>query len=165
VTEPDLVRVWTLELTELRPSRAEADVRRAQVPFGPLNAFFYAEVGRGLDWSDRLGWDAARWQAWAERVETWLVHDRGTPAGYAELDPAPGSSTVDLAYFGLLAPFRGRGLGGALLTTACAARSSSATASPSARTSATASTRWRTTAPAASSSSASASSAARARPG
>ncbi len=119
MTHPDLVRVWALELTELRPSRARADVRRAQVPFGPLNAFFYAEVGRGLDWSDRLGWDPARWQAWAERVETWLVHDRGTPAGYAELDPAPpGSSTVDLAYFGLLAPFRGRGLGGALLTTA-----------------------------------------------
>ncbi len=112
------VRVWTLELRELRPARTSADVRRAEVPFGPLNAFFYAEIGRPFAWIDREGWPAARWQAWAERVETWLVHDRGTPAGYAELDHRPDEALVELAYFGLLAPFRGRGLGGALLTAA-----------------------------------------------
>ena len=112
------VRVWTLELRELRPARTRADVRRAEVPFGPLNAFFYAEVGRPFGWTDRAGWTSEPWQAWAERVETWLVHDRGTPAGYAELDPRPGEGLVELAYFGLLAPFRGRGLGGALLTAA-----------------------------------------------
>jgi ribosomal protein S18 acetylase RimI-like enzyme len=110
------VRVWSLELRELRPARTTADVRRAAVPFGPLNAFFYAEVGRPFGWTDRAGWPPERWQAWAERVETWLVHDRGTPAGYAELDPR--GDRVELAYFGLLAPFRGRGLGGALLTAA-----------------------------------------------
>ena len=113
---PAPVRVWSLELRELRPAPTEADVRRAEVPFGPLNAFFYAEVGRPFDWTDRAGWPPERWQAWAERVETWLVHDRGTPAGYAELDAR--GDRVELAYLGLLAPFRGRGLGGALLTAA-----------------------------------------------
>ncbi len=110
------VRVWTLELTELRPSRAEADVRRAAVPYGPLNAFFYDRIGRDFGWTDRAGWTDGRWAGWAGAVETWIAYDRGTPAGYAELLPL--GAHVDLAYFGLLEPFRGRGLGGALLTAA-----------------------------------------------
>ena len=110
-------RVWYLELGELRPARAlppTARIECAAVPFGPLNRMFYEEVGRDFHWVDRLGLAPERWQAWAEEVETWLVHDRGTPAGYAELRAEPGR--VDVATFGLLAPFRGRGLGGALLT-------------------------------------------------
>ncbi len=107
-------KVWYLELDELRPAGAEAHVEQASVPFGPLNRFFYVEVGRDFHWIDRLGWTPERWQAWAESVETWIVHDRGTPAGYAELRERPGVQEV--AFFGLLEPFRGRGLGGALLT-------------------------------------------------
>ena len=55
IREP--TRVWHLELEELRPARgaAGADVRLAEVPFGPLNRFFYLEVGRDLHWVDRLG--------------------------------------------------------------------------------------------------------------
>ena len=110
-------RVWYLELGELRPARplpAGAHIARAEVPYGPLNKLFYEEVGREFHWVDRLALEPERWQAWAEQVETWLVHDRGTPAGYAELARRAGS--VDIATFGLLPPFRGRGLGGALLT-------------------------------------------------
>jgi GNAT superfamily N-acetyltransferase len=109
-------KVWYLELDELRPAGAEAHVEQASVPFGPLNRFFYVEIGRDFHWVDRLGWTPARWQAWAESVETWLVHDRGTPAGYAEIRAQAGAA--EIAFFGLLEPFRGRGLGGALLTKA-----------------------------------------------
>ncbi len=110
-------RVWHLELEELRPSAraAEIEVAHAAVPLGALNRFFYVEVGRDFDWIDRLGWSAARWQTWAERVETWLLVDRGTPGGYAEL-VVHDDGAVEVAFFGLLEPFRGRGLGGALLT-------------------------------------------------
>jgi GNAT superfamily N-acetyltransferase len=117
VSEPARVdtRVWYLELDALRPSRTEAQVVRAEVPFGPLNRMFYVEVGRDFHWVDRLGWTAERWQAWAEEVETWIVYDRGTPAGIAELRRRP-DGAMDVEIFGLLEPFRGRGLGGALLT-------------------------------------------------
>ncbi len=111
-------KVWYLELDELRPAGAEAHVEQASVPFGPLNRFFYVEIGRDFHWVDRLGWTPARWQAWAESVETWLVHDRGTPAGYAEINLR--GDAAEIAFFGLLEPFRGRGLGGALLTRAAA---------------------------------------------
>ena len=109
-------RVWYLELGELRPARGDAEVVRAEVPFGPLNRFFYVEIGRDFHWIDRLGWPAKRWQAWAESVETLLVMDRGTPAGYAEI--VQRADGAEIAFFGLLEPFRGRGLGGALLTRA-----------------------------------------------
>ena len=113
-------RVWCLAMDDaaaLRPAAAPdgATVVRAEVPLGALNRFFYAEVGRDFHWVDRAEWDAGRWQAWAEGVETWLALWRGTPAGYAELD-ARDDGSVDVAFFGLLAPFRGRGLGGHLLT-------------------------------------------------
>jgi len=113
-------KVWYLEMEErsrLRAAPRDVDARLSEVPFGPLNRFFYVEVGRDFDWIDRLGWTAERWQEEVERVETWLLHDRGTPAGYAELDSRPrDDGTLDLRFFGLLAPFRGRGLGGAFLS-------------------------------------------------
>ena len=113
-------RVWYLEMAsagDLRRRDGPGTVIRSGVPLGALNRFFYAEVGRDFHWIDRLGWTAEDWQAWAERTELWLVHDRGTPAGYAELEPR-GDGSVDVAFFGVLAPFRGRGLGGQLLTRA-----------------------------------------------
>ena len=110
-------RVWYLEMAspaDLVPRPGPGEVRRAHVPFGPLNRFFYYEIGRDFHWVDRLPWSDAQWQTWAERTELWLVLDGGTPAGYAELDPREDGS-VDVAFFGILAPFRGRGLGGQLL--------------------------------------------------
>ncbi len=115
--------VWYLALASpdgLRPARdpgPDVVVARADVPVGALNAFFYAEVGREFHWIDRLVWSRERWQAYAARpeLETWLVSDRGTPAGYAELEAQP-NGAQHVAMFGLLEGMRGRGLGGHLLT-------------------------------------------------
>jgi ribosomal protein S18 acetylase RimI-like enzyme len=111
-------RVWHLAMrspADLQPARdpgAHVTVARAAVPLGALNAFFYSEVGREHHWVDRLVWSSEQWQIYAERptLETWLVHDSGTPAGYAELDG------THIAMFGILPAFQGRGLGGHLLT-------------------------------------------------
>ena len=113
-------RVWYLAMADpasLRPAAAPegALAVRAEEPLGALNRFFYEEVGRDVHWVDRAGWDAAQWQAWAEGVETWLLQVRGTPAGYAELQ-ARADGPVEVAFFGLLPAFRGRGLGGHFLT-------------------------------------------------
>jgi GNAT superfamily N-acetyltransferase len=113
-------KVWYLEMAspaDLVPRTGPGTVTRSTVPLGALNRFFYREIGRDFDWVDRLGWTDVQWQTWAERTELWLVHDGGTPAGYAELAPH-GDGTVDVAFFGILAPFRGRGLGGQLLSRA-----------------------------------------------
>lgn len=98
----------------LRPARTPEDVTvtHAATPVGAVNAFFYAEIGREHHWVDRLSWSALQWQGYAERrtLETWLVHLRGTPAGYAELDGS------HISMFGILPGLQGHGLGGHLLT-------------------------------------------------
>ncbi len=97
-------------------------LRQAEIPSPALNRFLYTTVGAAWQWTDRLGWDDACWLAYLERpeVETWLLYQRGTPAGYVELARQPGSEgdSVELAYFGLLPQFVGQGLGGYLLSAA-----------------------------------------------
>ena len=85
-----------------------------QPPDGGVSRFFYVEVGGPYNWTDNLRRSDAEWQAWAERVETWVATVAGERAGYYELRPDDGS--VEVAYFGLLARFQGAGLGGFLLT-------------------------------------------------
>ena len=116
-------RVWYLDMRsprELRPARdpgPQVRVARAEVKLPEINHFFYLAVGRHHHWVDRLDWSWERWRAYVQRpeLETWLVHDRDTPGGYAELETRAGGG-VQLAFFGLLPAFQGRGLGGHLLT-------------------------------------------------
>jgi GNAT superfamily N-acetyltransferase len=102
-----------LELTDparIRPARpVDANITRVDPPDGAVNRAFYERIGADYGWTDHSGRDAAWWQAHAERVETWVIPQ----AGYYELD-ADGRD-VEIAYFGLLPAFHGRGLGGALL--------------------------------------------------
>ncbi|WP_430783666.1 GNAT family N-acetyltransferase [Actinoplanes sp. G11-F43] len=92
---------------------------RAELPSPELNRFLYTAVGGDWHWTDRLAWTWQQWQDWLDRpgVETWVAYLRGTPAGYVELDGSV-DGVVEIAYFGLMAPFAGRGIGGHLLTTA-----------------------------------------------
>jgi GNAT superfamily N-acetyltransferase len=119
------VTTWHLEMTaptDLVPSpRPELDVAliRAGRVSPELSRFLYTAVGGGWYWIDRLPWTYGRWLEWLSRagVETWVAYVDGTPAGYFELD-ATVVDSVELAYFGLLPDFAGRGLGGWLLTEA-----------------------------------------------
>jgi GNAT superfamily N-acetyltransferase len=119
------IEIHYLEMTspaDLRPSPARAAgfrVERARIPTPELNRFFYTAVGGDWYWIDRLGWTLEQWRAWVGRpeLETWIGYLQGTPAGYFELEREPGDR-VELAIFGLLPGFQGRGIGGALLTAA-----------------------------------------------
>ncbi|MFF8290089.1 GNAT family N-acetyltransferase [Streptomyces sp. NPDC016309] len=116
------VTTWSLEQTspdDLRPAAAPSgDVRivRAEVPSPEFSRFLYTAVGGDIRWTDRLGLTYAQWREIVERpgAETWVAYDRGTPAGYVELDPQE-DGAVEIVYFGLVPAFRGRGIGGHLL--------------------------------------------------
>jgi GNAT superfamily N-acetyltransferase len=119
----DPVVVTYLELDDpaaMRPAAAPAiagvQLRRVDPPDGAVSGAFYAEVGRDYHWTDHLGRSQAQWQAWAEEVQTWVLTVAGERAGYFELRPDAGG--VEIAYFGLLPGFHGKGLGGYLLTEA-----------------------------------------------
>ena len=122
-----LVTTTHLEMTsrdQLRPAGAGAhafDLVRVEIPCPELNRFLYAAVGARWWWYMRLSWDYARWLAYLDRpeLETWIAYVSGTPAGYFELERQEGAA-VELAYFGLMPAFIGKGIGGALLTAAIA---------------------------------------------
>jgi len=81
--------------------------------------YLYQEVGRAYGWVDRLVWtdeEIARHLA-DTTVSLWVMTVTNAPAGYFELRQEAGGS-VELAYFGLLPEFVGRGLGGHLLSVA-----------------------------------------------
>ena len=69
-------------------------------------------------WTEHEAWTEEQWRDWADRKEhqTWMLLYQGTPAGYFELNTQ--DKDVELAYFGLLPQFVGKGLGGGLLSAA-----------------------------------------------
>ncbi|EKX67100.1 GNAT family N-acetyltransferase [Streptomyces ipomoeae] len=118
------VTTWSLEQTspsDLLPAAASEgdDVRvvRSEVPSPEFSRFLYASVGGDIRWVDRLAWSYARWEEYLNRpgVETWVAYDRGTPAGYVEFE-AQDDGVVEIGYFGLIPAFRGRRIGGHLLS-------------------------------------------------
>jgi ribosomal protein S18 acetylase RimI-like enzyme len=110
---------WYLEMTapeqlaEAPDPDPELEVRQAEIPSPELSRFFYTAVGGPWFWIDRRTWTREQWLEALANVETWVAYVRGTPAGYAELRREDGA--VELAHFGLLGDFIGRGLGPRLL--------------------------------------------------
>lgn len=119
------VTTWYLEMSdpgELTPAvapqeRAGLRIVRAEVASGEFGRFLYTAVGSDCTWTDRLGWQPEQWRTHLDRPgsELWVAYEHGTPAGYVELD-AQDDGAVEIAYFGLLPDFRGRGIGGHLLS-------------------------------------------------
>lgn len=84
-----------------------------------LFRYLYVEVGRNYHWIDRLPWtdeDITRHLQHPEN-SLWLMTYDSETAGYFELRKCEDGS-IEIAYFGLLQNFLGRGLGKHLLTCA-----------------------------------------------
>jgi GNAT superfamily N-acetyltransferase len=81
--------------------------------------YLYQTVGRDYMWVERTRMSDEKLAAIVqdERVDLYVLYCEGAPAGYAELDFRK-MPNAELAYFGLIPDFIGRGLGGFLLATA-----------------------------------------------
>jgi GNAT superfamily N-acetyltransferase len=113
---------------QLRPKRADArfEVRELDERDWRFNRDLYFRVGEQWGWTDNRPWTETQWKEYATAPElrTFAAYYDGALAGYyelrreseAEVDARNGG--VEIAYFGLLPEFVGRGLGGALLTSA-----------------------------------------------
>lgn len=136
------VTTWFLEmlnLDEFRPAwsdRPDLVVQQAKIPSPELSRFLYASVGGDWYWCDRLSWTYDQWLTYLDNpaVQTWVAYVAGTPAGYVELHHQPQHrvtpipeqgelqvnglevNSVEIAYFGLLKPFMGQGIGKHLLS-------------------------------------------------
>jgi GNAT superfamily N-acetyltransferase len=79
----------------------------------------YGAVGDQYYWHDRNKWSDAQLAEYLARpdITVWEAMVAEESAGYFELGRRDDGS-VEIVYFGLTAPFIGRGLGGAMLTRA-----------------------------------------------
>ena len=91
-------------------------VERAERPPVAFYRYLYDAVGADWDWyvRRRLSDDALAAIIHDDAVEVYVLHVRGVPAGYAEFDRRI-EDEVEIAYFGLMPDYVGRGLGPALL--------------------------------------------------
>jgi GNAT superfamily N-acetyltransferase len=107
---------------DLNPARVEDPRIRIERVEGCPASFFrflYREVGRFYHWIDRLPWTDDQIRAHLARpdITLWVMYCEGAPAGYFELERHEDGS-IEIAYFGLMQEFLGRGLGKHLLTAA-----------------------------------------------
>lgn len=119
---PDTLITTYLEMTDraaFRPGFSVDPALRimeAAVPQVAFYRYLYRTVGAAWSWRDRLAWHDDQLAAWLARPEVSVdvLYLRGTPAGYIELDRQGTDSEV--AYFGLMMPYIGRGYGKHLLS-------------------------------------------------
>jgi ribosomal protein S18 acetylase RimI-like enzyme len=107
------------------------DLRAAAAPFDGVRVervtagvpsfwrYLYTEVGRAYHWVDRLPWTDEEILRYLgdPAIQLWVMTADGAPAGYFELRQV-GDGSVEVAYFGVLPDFIGRGLGKYLLSVA-----------------------------------------------
>jgi len=99
-------------LSVLVPSGVKLALLRAESPTVSFYRYLYDTVGEPWLWWERrvLSDDDLQEILQAEGFELYVLYVNGVPAGFAELDRhAP--REIDLAYFGLVPDFIGRGLG------------------------------------------------------
>ncbi|MGI5309084.1 GNAT family N-acetyltransferase [Rheinheimera sp. WS51] len=84
----------------------------AEIACPELNQFLFRTVGGPWRWYSRLSWTYQDWLSYLQqqKVRTWLLWNKGTPAGYVELVKHQDGS-VEIMFFGLLPQFVGQGLG------------------------------------------------------
>jgi len=106
---------------QLRPKRADArfQIREKRNHDWRFNRDLYFRVGERWDWIDKRPWTDEQWKEYAAAaaLRTFAGYYDDALVGYYELrrDREGG---IEIAYFGLLPEWIGRGLGGALLTSA-----------------------------------------------
>src|SRR5215470_8986649 len=106
---------------QLRPKRAgmRFQIQEKTERDWRFNRDLYLRVGEQWDWVDKRSWTDDQWKEYAAAPElrTFAGYYDDVLAGYYELR-RDGEGGIEIAYFGLLPEWIGRGLGGALLTSA-----------------------------------------------
>jgi GNAT superfamily N-acetyltransferase len=106
---------------QMRSRRADArfQVRERTERDWRFNRDLYFRIGEQWDWIDRRPWTDDQWKEYttAPELRTFAGYYDEAVAGYYELR-GDSEGGIEIAYFGLLPEFIGRGLGGTLLTSA-----------------------------------------------
>ena len=83
-----------------------------------LNKFFYKQIGKQHQWVDRLIWQDKNWIDYVSKknLKTYILKQNNDYVGYFEL--IFDKNICEIAYFGILKEYIGKGYGGFLLSEA-----------------------------------------------
>jgi GNAT superfamily N-acetyltransferase len=119
VTVSYLVMYAPEQLRPKYPDDPHLQIQPVHPPRWQFNQSMYRRIGGDWYWQEKRDWEESRWRAYVEApgLHSFAASYAGELAGYFELrhDPHGG---IEIAYFGLLAEFIGKGLGGAMLSRA-----------------------------------------------
>ena len=85
-----------------------------------LNKFFYKNVGKKHQWTDRLNWTDKQWINYTsdKSIKTYVLKKENDLAGFFELISHEEKNEIEIAYLGLLEEYQNKKLGAYLLTSA-----------------------------------------------
>jgi ribosomal protein S18 acetylase RimI-like enzyme len=108
------------ELKEIKQPSKNYFIELADPKDFQLNKFFYKNIGKNCQWSDRLIWTDLNWIDYIsnDQLFTHILKDKSGMAGYFELLFNKQSKEAEIAYFGILEEYYGKKLGGYLLSEA-----------------------------------------------
>ena len=108
------------ELVEENKPNENLILEKVDPPDFQLNKFFYKEIGKNHEWTDRLSWNDKNWINYINNssVVTYILKNKEDLVGYFEQNFNNEKLECEIAYFGILEEYFGKKLGGYLLSEA-----------------------------------------------
>ncbi len=113
------LEISTINNLKTKPISSECfSLKEANKDNFDLNKFFYKQIGKRHQWVDRLIWQDKDWLKYIsnENLRTYILKKENDLVGYFEL--IFNNNDCEIAYFGILEEFIGKGYGGFLLSEA-----------------------------------------------
>lgn len=97
---------------------SDVHILESREPLPEFYRFLYRAVGHEYYWFTRLHWTDQMLRSYLGRTTVTLLvlYLRGTPIGYVELNAESAEFGVEVAYFGIISAYHGRGYGKYLLS-------------------------------------------------
>jgi len=108
------------DLFELSKPSEKLKIELVDTPDFQLNKFFYKQIGKKLNWIDRLVWSDNKWINYLnnQNVSTYILKEENNLVGYYEQIFDKEKLDCEIAYFGILEEYIGKKFGGYLLSEA-----------------------------------------------
>ena len=108
------------KLNEVSSPNKDLIIEKINPPDIEINKFFYKNVGKKHRWVDRLEWDNLKWISYLEneKVDTYVLKSNDNLVGYFEAIKNEQNNSTEIAYFGIIEEFIGKGIGAYLLSEA-----------------------------------------------
>ena len=108
------------DLNESLAPKLECSVQKVDPDNFQINRFFYKNIGKKHQWTDRIVWTEKNWIEYSSnpKVETYLLKVSDNFAGYFELILHEDMREIEIAYLGILELYHNKKLGSYLLCTA-----------------------------------------------